>query len=234
MQWLAHGAEVRLEAGGLGRGDAEGHRELLIAQAKHAAGCGGRGEGAHRTGNMEALLIVARSNEAADTAGGLVARDEAFDEKATRGLHLLAKSQEGGHDGDCRMAAHGEIHVVIVERMARRAVDQRGGRGQRRFAAADETRGALGAVFHRLADQDVGQLFLGARNGDGEPVQQALLGAFDEVRGQVVPLEVCGLLGDFGGDSCGGHCGSSQRPQEFIAFAPRYGRYASAWGCHAV
>src|SRR6185437_447831 len=32
MEWLAHGAEVGLEASGLGGGNAEGHGELLVGE----------------------------------------------------------------------------------------------------------------------------------------------------------------------------------------------------------
>ena len=142
MQRLAHRAEVGLQAGGLRGGDAEGDGELLVAQAEHAAGRGGRGERADRAGDVEALLVVAGRDEPADPAGGLVAGDEALDEQAARGLHLLAERQQGRHDGHGRMAAHGEVDVVIVERMAGRAVDQGGGRGQDLLGAADQARRA--------------------------------------------------------------------------------------------
>ena len=187
MQRLAHGAEIGLQPGGLGGGDAEGDGELLVAQAQHAAGRGGGGEGADRAGDVEALLVVAGRHQAADPARGFVAGDEALDEKLARGLRLLAERQQGGDDRDRRMAAHGEIDVVVVERVAGRAVDQGGGGRQDLLGATDQRRRALGAVLERLADQDVGQFLLRAGNGDGEPVEQALLGALDEVVGQVAP-----------------------------------------------
>ena len=162
VQGLAHRSEIRLEAGGLGGGDAEGDGELLVGEAQHAAGGGGRREGADGAGDVEALEVMAGRHEPADPAGGLVARDEALDEQPARRLDLLAERQQRRHDGHGRMAAHGEVHVVIVERMARRAVDQGGGRGQRLLAAADEARRADGAVLDRLAYQDVGQLVLRA------------------------------------------------------------------------
>ena len=44
MQRLAHGAEVGFQAGGLGCRDAEGDGQLLVVEAEHAAGRGGRRE----------------------------------------------------------------------------------------------------------------------------------------------------------------------------------------------
>ena len=214
MQWLAHGAEVGLQAGRLGGGDAEGDGELLVAQAQHAAGRGGGREGADRAGDVEALLIVAGRHQAADPARGLVAGDEALDEQLARRLDLLAERQQGGDDRDRRMAAHGEIDVVVVERMAGRAVDQGGGGRQDLLAAADQGRRTLGAVLDRFADQDVGQVLLRAGNGDGEPVEQALLGALDQVVGEIAPGESGGAAGDFGGDGNGGHGGSLVRVRE--------------------
>src|SRR5262249_28038945 len=68
-----------------------------------------------------------------------------------------------------------------------RTVDQGSTRGHHLFAAPDQGRPALGAVLYGLADQDLGQLLLRAGNGDGEPVEQALLGALDKILGQVAP-----------------------------------------------
>ena len=130
MQRLAHGAEVRLEAGRLRRGDPEGDGKLAFVQAQHAAGGCGRGEGADRAGDVEALLIVAGCHEPADPARGFVTGDEALDEQAARSLHLFAEGQQGGDDRDRRMAAHREVHVVVVEGVAGRAIDQRRRGGQ--------------------------------------------------------------------------------------------------------
>ena len=124
------------------------------------------------------------------------------------GPHLLAERQQGGDDGDRRVAAHGEVDVVVVERVAGGAVDQGGGGRQDLLGAADQGRRSLGAVLERLADQDVGQFLLRPGNGDGEPVEQALLGALDQVVGQVAPGESGGAAGDFGGDGNGGHAAS--------------------------
>ena len=200
MQRFAHGAEVRLEPGSLGGGDAEGDGKLPVVQTKHPAGSGGRREGADRAGDVETLLVMAGRDEPADAAGGLVARDEAFDEQSARGLRLFAERQQGGHDGDGGMAAHREVHVVIVEGVAGGAVDQGRGRGQHGLGAADESRGTLGAIFQRLGDQDAGQLLLCTGHGDGKPVEQALLGALDQIVRQVLPGKGGGALGDFGRD----------------------------------
>jgi hypothetical protein len=138
MERLAHRAEVRLQPRGLCGGNAEGDGELLVAEAEHAAGRRRGRERADRAGDMEAFLVVAGRHQAAHAAGGLVARDEALDEQATRGLDLLAQRQQGRDHGHRRMAAHGEVDVVIIERVARGAIDQGSRRGQRLLAAADQ------------------------------------------------------------------------------------------------
>ena len=81
VQRLAHGAEVGLQAGGLRGGDAEGRGELFVVKAQHAAGGGGRGEGANGAGDVETFLVVAWRDEAAHPARGLVAGDETLDEQ---------------------------------------------------------------------------------------------------------------------------------------------------------
>jgi hypothetical protein len=205
VQRLAHGAEVGFQAGRLGGGDPEGDGELLVAEAKHAAGRGGGRERADRTGDVEALLVVAGRDQPADAARGLVACDEALDEQPARRLDLLAQRQQGRDHGDGGMAAHGEVDVVVVERVARSTVDQGRGRRQHFLISTDQRGLPLGAVVQRLAHQDVGQLLLRAGHGDGEPVEQALLGALDQVFRQIVPGQDGGATGDFGGDGDGGH-----------------------------
>ena len=120
------------------------------------------------------------------------------------------------------MPAHGEIDVVVIERVAGGAVDQGGGGRQDLLGTPDQRCRTFGAVLERLADQDVGQFLLRPGNGDGEPVEQALLGALDQVVGQVAPGESGGAAGDFGGDGNGGHAAFRSAviacPEEFPVF----------------
>src|SRR5260221_8444695 len=106
------------------------------------------------------------------------------------------------------MPTHREVDVVVVERVAGGTVDQRRGRGQDLFAAPGQGGGTPGAILERLAHQDVGQLLLRPGHGDGEPVEQALLGALDQIVRQVAPGQDGGATGDFGGDGNGGHAAS--------------------------
>jgi hypothetical protein len=110
------------------------------------------------------------------------------------------------------MAAHGEIDVVVVESVARRAIDEGSRGGQDLFTTTDQRRGPFGTVVLRLAHQDVGQFLLCAGDGDGEPVEQALLGALDEIVRQIAPGEGGSATGKFGGDGNGLHAASCDHP----------------------
>src|SRR5206468_434631 len=67
------------------------------------------------------------------------------------------------------------------------------------------------------ADQNVGQFLLRAGDGDGEPVKQALLGAFDKIVRQVAPSERGGTTGEFGSDGNGLHALSSSDPPRGVS-----------------
>src|SRR5260370_41975174 len=127
------------------------------------------------------------------------------------------------------MSVHGEIDVVVVERVAGRTVDQGGRRRQYLLAASNQGRRPPGAIVDRLSDQNIGQLLLRAGNSDSEPVKQALFGALDQVVGQVAPGEGGGAAGDFGGDGNGLHAASSKPSLKVSDTIPRvfHGRAAA-------
>jgi hypothetical protein len=69
------------------------------------------------------------------------------------------------------MAAHREVHVVVVEGVAGRTVDQRRSRGQHGLGPPDQRRGAFRPVLQGFGDQDPGEFFLRSGDRDGEPVE---------------------------------------------------------------
>ena len=80
-------------------------------------------------------------------------------------------------------------------------VDQGRRRRQHFLGSSDKRGGPRGAVFQRFAYKDFSQFLLRAGDGHGEPVEQALLGALDEVVGQIAPGEVGGTSGNFRSDT---------------------------------
>ena len=62
----------------------------------------------------------------ADAAGGLVAGDKGGDDLAAGAAPLFGERQEGRQYRDRSMARHRQIDVVVIERVADGAVDQRG------------------------------------------------------------------------------------------------------------
>ena len=126
VERLGHRAEVRLETAGLGRRQAQGVGELLVAGAQQVAG-GGRGAvDPDRRGRVPALDVRGWSYERSDSRLHFDADDERDEQALARGPHLLRLRQDGRKHGHGGMTAHHAVRVVEVERMAGGAVEQRG------------------------------------------------------------------------------------------------------------
>ncbi len=140
MERFAHRAELRLEPGRLGPGDAERPRGGLGVEAEQMRAGRRRAKRADRAGRMKAAAVMSRPHRHADAALRLVTGDKRGDDVAAGAVALLGEREQAGQDRDGGMARHRQIDVVIVERVAHRAVDQ--GRGQHRQSrlVADDAR----------------------------------------------------------------------------------------------
>ena len=119
MERLAHRAELRLEAGRLSAGDAEGAARCFGVETEHAAGGGRRAERADRAGRRGSHARNGRCHKPTEAARRLVAGDKGGDGQAARAFHVFGEGQQRREDRDRRMAAHGQIDVVVVESVAR-------------------------------------------------------------------------------------------------------------------
>ena len=216
VERLGHRAEVRLETARLGSGEAEGVGELLVARAQQVAGGGGSAVDPDRRGRVPALDVGRRPDQCADPRLHLDADDEGDEQPLTGGPHLLRLRQgrrEHRHGG---MAAHHAVGVVEVERMAGRAVEQRGdSRRAVEVGAHDRARAGLGAQFRA---QDVGQRFAAADQRAAEPVEHALAGHgaggprnVVEAQGAEAVPEVVGESHGVSSSTAGAGCGRDAR-----------------------
>ena len=113
-------------------------RRLGIEPAQGGAGRRGA-DGAEDAGGMPALLVVLVRVAALQVGPHLVARHVGGRHLRPAGLERLRLGQDRRHQHRARMAA--QRHVVVVERMRRRAVDP--GRLGRRDAPADEVEAGI-------------------------------------------------------------------------------------------
>jgi len=96
MEWLAHRAELRFEAGCLGPGNAERLPRHCGVEPEEAR-AGRRGaENAHRPGGVEAEIVVAGTQRHADAAGGLVAGDKRADDLMPGAWRASARARRPG------------------------------------------------------------------------------------------------------------------------------------------
>ncbi len=220
MQRLAHGAEHRFQPRRLGRGNAERGRGLFRIEAEQMRAGRGRPEAADRAGGMEAASVVIRQHQGSDPAFGLIAGDESGKEIGAARARIFGERQQRRHDRDGRVAAHGHVDVVVVERMGRGAVHQ--GRLLRRdlSVAADQARGRPAAVLERLVGQDAGERLARTGEGDREPIQQALARQRAHLVRQVLVADRASPLGKLGGDRRVADDGSNGRGRwhDFLPF----------------
>ena len=85
--------------------------------------------------------------------------------------------------GDRRMPAHRHVRVVEIERVARRAVDQRCGQPRRALAAPDEACLVRSLTADDFVDENFCERLARARDRDAEEIQQAVARDFARVVG---------------------------------------------------
>ncbi len=141
-------------------------------------------EAADRAGRVKAEIVVSRAHRRADPAGGLVTGDKRRDHLAPAAAALLGEGEKAGQDRDRWMTRHRQVDVVVIERMARGAVDQRGRQYRQPDRMPDQAclRGAAG--FGQLVEQDPDKRIVGAGERDAVIVEHALPGQFAHRLGQ--------------------------------------------------
>ena len=130
-------------------------RELLVARAQQVAD-GRRGAvNADRRCRVPALRVGSAPDQRAHARLDLHTDDERDEQPLTARAHLLRLRQRGREDRHRWMPAHHVVRVVEVQRVAGRAVDERGDAGRAVQVRADD--GARPGQTAQLVPQDPGQ-----------------------------------------------------------------------------
>ena len=125
MERLAHRPELRFEPGRLRPGDPERHGGCFGIQTEQPGAGRRRAKGADRAGRVKTEIVMPRLQRRPDPARGLIARDKGGDHLASRAALQLGQGEQAGQDRHGGMAWHRHIDVVVIERVSRRAVDER-------------------------------------------------------------------------------------------------------------
>ena len=137
------------------------------------AGRGGA-ERADRAGGVEAQVVMPGPQRRTDAAGGLVTGDKGGDDLMAGALPRLGERQQAGQDRHGGMPRHRQIDVVVIERVADRAIDQRGGKGGEARLMADDAGLRRAAGLGQLVEQELHQLVTGPGDRHAEIVENAL------------------------------------------------------------
>jgi hypothetical protein len=125
---------------------------------------------------VEAGEVVPRSEESAQPALQLYARDDGFEEPATARPCGLRKGKHGRDHRDGRVPHHRGVGVVVVESVPGGAVHERG-RRRRCAPAATEERRFRGMLSRRnLGDEDVDERIAGPRKRAAAHIEETLRG----------------------------------------------------------
>ena len=174
VERLAHRAELRFEPGRLGAGDAERARRSLGIEAEQPR-AGGRGaKAADRPGGVKAAVVMAGPHRHSDPASGLVAGDERSDDVAPGASALFGERDQPRQDRDRGMAGHRQIDVVVIERMADGAVDQRGREGGEAHLMADHAGLRHAAGLGQFVEQNGGERVVRPGERDAVIIEHAL------------------------------------------------------------
>ena len=193
----------RLAAGNAKRGD-----DLLFRQTKQFRRSGRRPIRPGGRGGMKAAGIMrGRIERIAEPAADLVACDDSGQYFAARRAYEFADRERGRHYRRARMQRGIRMGVVEIERMAERAVEQRGDR--RRPGPVVAKHGRLAAPIQRKRLQRLeqrGRRFRITPRPDGaaEKIERQRLGALAYFFGDVFETKI----GDISGKRCGFLCHS--------------------------
>ena len=146
VERLGHRAEVLLEPRGLAGRDGERGASLRCIEAEQARRRRRRAHGAERACGVKSLLVVRRIEHLGQRGLDFEAEQESVDQGAAIGQRQLARRERRREHGRSGMAHHGEVRVVEVESMGRRAVGEGGPDGagaERRAHHGGERRAAF-------------------------------------------------------------------------------------------
>ena len=186
IEALVHRAEGFAQAHRLRCGQPERPRHLLLVQPHQLADGRGRAEHAGGAGDVPADIVMVRIDRVADPALGLDAEHQRVEEILARDrLHLRQREDRRG-DRTGGMDDRLQMGVVIVEDVARHAVDEGGVHDVEPLAPAEQ-RGLLrpGERPERR-DRDIDRLVMRAADGDADPVQQRAHAFLAHIGRQVV------------------------------------------------
>ena len=96
------------------------------------------------------------------------------------------------------------MDVIVIEGVRGRAIDQRRLTDRGLTPRADDQRLCRAALAGDFVEQHIDQRLVGARDGDREPVEQAMAGHGERVGAQVGGLQIGGGGGQVTGKTGGG------------------------------
>lgn len=148
MERLDHRAEVLAQAGGHACGDRQGMARPAFVEPFEAGDRRRGPDSAERGGRVEAEGVVAESHGLTQPDQHLRADGKGLEHLPSGSVALPAHSQQGGQYGRTRMADRQHADVVIVEDVARHAVQQRRIVGPIGFGSPERSHGR--AALRRL------------------------------------------------------------------------------------
>src|SRR5690606_19961740 len=222
VKWFCHRAEHGFEPGRLRCRKAERGAHALLVEPHEQACRRRRAERAYRARRMEAEQIMRGSEQGADIRGRFVSGDEGPQDLRSAALFSLRNGKGGGQHGNGWMAAHPRIHIVVIESMRGCAIDKSGLHGREGERLTGDPAWAAGGIAE-LVDENSRRGFIGTRQGDCKPVENALSG--DGLR---IAVEFSRRIsGDVPGECAG--CSRGGRAHEgFPVEAGRFGLPSSA------
>ena len=202
VERLAHRAELRFEPGCLGSGDAERLRRGLGVEPHQVRAGRRRAERADRAGRVKAAAVMPGPDRHADPATGLVAGDKGGDDIAAGAAALFGERQEAGQDRHRGVPRHRQVDVVVIERVADRAVDEGGRQHRQPRLVADHPGLRRAARVGHLVEQDGDQRIVGP--GERHPViiEHALPRQRPHRLGQRIVADRRSLSGEGPGQIC--------------------------------
>ena len=176
VQRFAHGAELRLQAGGLCARDAERARRGLRIEAQQVRG-GCRGTEAAQCSSCVPPLCIVRSTEvASDDALRIDAGSECGEQRLRPFVVMFSERERGRRNRYGRVTVHRHVHVVVVVSMPRGAIDQRGLFDVAAAPATDQSGLRMAAEIVGFGVQNFRERFARAGQCNADEVEQALLG----------------------------------------------------------
>ena len=201
MHALDHGAVLRgHQSGRLRAGDAERVHGLVGGEAQGGGRARRGGKHADGRAGMPALSDMLRAHAFADARADLVAGDGRTQE--------IAAAQAGAQLGDRKQRRQGDradvqhalaVHVVELEALNERAVDQRGMRRRQPLRRSPDAAGFGGVELAERLPQDAAPFEVGAVERAAERIQDQQFDARDDVSRNVFVFDAGNELRDGAG-----------------------------------